>query len=51
MLKRIDFNQPVIPANGKEYKYIKELPIARFKELDKMEEIDYSRHKITKRNT
>lgn len=37
MLKRIDFNQPVIPANGKEYKYIKELPIARFKELDKME--------------
>lgn len=37
MLKRIDFSKSVIPANGKEYKILKELPIARFKELDKME--------------
>jgi hypothetical protein len=37
MLKEIDFTQPVIPANGKEYKILKELPIARFKELDAME--------------
>lgn len=35
--KRIDFNKAIIPANGKEYKIISELPIARFKELDKME--------------
>lgn len=37
MLKEIDFTKPVIPANGKEYKILKELPIARFKELDRME--------------
>jgi len=36
-LKRIDFNKATIPANGKEYKILKELPIVRFKELDKME--------------
>jgi hypothetical protein len=36
-LKHIDFMQEVIPANGKEYKLIKELTIERFKHLDKME--------------
>lgn len=36
-MKRIDFSQKTIHANGKEYKLINELPIARFKELDKME--------------
>lgn len=37
MLKEIDFTQKVIPANGKKYKILSELSIARFKELDKME--------------
>ena len=37
MLKRIDFSKPTIPANGKEYKFLTELPIVRFKELDKLE--------------
>ncbi len=38
-MQRIDFNQNplVVPANGKEYKLLKELTIARFKELDKLE--------------
>ena len=36
-IKRIDFTKDVIPANGKEYKIISELPIARFKQLDEME--------------
>jgi hypothetical protein len=37
MLKEIDFTKDVIPANGKEYRILPELPISRFKELDKME--------------
>lgn len=37
MLKEIDFSKREIPANGKTYKVLPELPIARFKELDKME--------------
>jgi hypothetical protein len=36
-LKQIDFTKDVIPANGKEYKVLKELTIERFKQLDKME--------------
>jgi hypothetical protein len=36
-LKRIDFSSPTIPANGKVYKFMNELSIARFKELDKLE--------------
>lgn len=35
--KQIDFSKDVIPANGKEYFILKELPISRFEELDKME--------------
>lgn len=35
--KQIDFSKDVIPANGKNYTILKELPIARFEELDKME--------------
>jgi len=35
--KRIDFNKPYIEANGKKYKFVNELTINRFKELDKME--------------
>lgn len=37
MLKRIDFENPVIHANGKDYKVIKEISINRFRELEKME--------------
>jgi hypothetical protein len=37
MIKHIDFSKDVIPANGKDYRVVKELSIARFKELDKME--------------
>lgn len=37
MLKEIDFTKDVIHANGKDYKILTELPISRFKELDKME--------------
>lgn len=36
-LKRIDFASDVIPANGKQYKILKELPIIRLKELERME--------------
>lgn len=36
-VKRIDFEKPYVEANGKQYKFLKELPINRFKELDKME--------------
>lgn len=35
--KRIDFDNPVIPANGKEYKMVRELTITRYKELEKLE--------------
>lgn len=37
MLKRIDFNAPVIEANGKTYRLKKEISINRFRELEKME--------------
>src|SRR6056297_134789 len=37
MLKEIDFTKNEIPANGKVYKILTQLPIGRFKELDKME--------------
>ena len=36
-LKRIDFDKPDIPANGKNYVVQKDLSIARFKELEQME--------------
>ena len=37
MLKSIDFNAPVIEANGKTYRLKKEISINRFRELEKME--------------
>lgn len=35
--KRVDFDAEVIPANGKEYRFSRDLTIARFKELEQLE--------------